>query len=37
MRTRDLIDDVEYLEQKPTLLGELGSYKSKLDNLKSTY
>ena len=35
MRTRGLIDDVEYLEQKTSLLGELESRKSKLDNLRS--
>lgn len=35
MRTRGLIDDYEYLEQKTLLLGELESGKSKLESLKS--
>lgn len=34
MRTRGLIDDSEYLEQKTLLLEELETRKSKLDNLK---
>ena len=34
MRTRGLIDDVEYLEQKTELLTELETQKSKLNNLK---
>ena len=35
MRTRGLIDDNEYLEQKTLLLEELESGKSKLERLKS--
>jgi site-specific DNA recombinase len=34
MRTRGLLDDTEYLEQKTALLEELESRKAKLDNLK---